>query len=77
MAQAYLTVRRSNYNAWVPQTNKVHNDFVLRLLRSVKDLADHKDAVKTFDAAVSQDQKDLFASALIQVKKYYSKVCQN
>ncbi|KAI9459780.1 phosphatidylserine decarboxylase-domain-containing protein [Boletus coccyginus] len=73
MAQAYLTIRRSNYNAWVPQTNKVHNEFILDLFNSVKGLAEHKDAVKKFDQAVSQPQKDLFASALIQVRKYYAK----
>lgn len=75
MAQAYLTIRRSNYNAWVPQTNKVHNEFILNLFNSVSSLAEHKDAVKKFDQAVSPSQKDLFASALIQVRKYYAKVC--
>ena len=77
MAQPYTTIRRSAYNAWIPQSNLIHDSFVLGLLKLVDSEAEHKPAVKAFDAAVSPAQKELFQSALIQVQQYYAKVWEN
>jgi len=77
MAQPYLAIKRSTYHSWVPQSNNIHNEFIRHLIRASKGSVRHKNAVTTFDKAVTQAQKDLFMSALTQVAQYYAKVCQN
>jgi phosphatidylserine decarboxylase len=73
MTQPYTFTRRSAYNFWVPQSNRIHDDFIREVLSPASESGDHKDAVKTFDKAVSKDHKKLFASALTQVQQFYDK----